>query len=123
MQKVYNTGYFEDVNMKLNPGKEPNSVVLEATVVEQKTGTFSIGGGYSEADGLIGIIEVGDNNFRGTGDKVKIHWEFGGNAGYNNNYEFFTPAPGLTASRLARLQHLQHDQRYTDYVIKNPTYR
>lgn len=93
MQKVYNLGYFEDVNMKLNPGKEPNSVVLQTDVVEQKTGTFSIGGGYSKADGMIGIIELGDNNFRGTGDKVKIHWEFGGVS--NRNYEFSYTRPWL----------------------------
>jgi outer membrane protein insertion porin family len=95
MQKVYNLGYFEDVNMKLNPGKEPNSVVLETSVVEQKTGTFSIGAGYSAADGLIGIIELGDNNFRGTGDKAKIHWEFGGKANYGTNYEFSYTRPWL----------------------------
>lgn len=94
MQKVYNLGYFEDVNMKLNPGKEPNAVVLETSVVEQKTGTFSIGAGYSKADGMVGIIELGDNNFRGTGDKVKMHWEFGGNGG-NKNYEFGYTRPWL----------------------------
>ncbi|GBG58050.1 outer membrane protein assembly factor BamA [Sporomusaceae bacterium FL31] len=94
MQKVYNLGYFEDVNMKLNPGKDPNAVVLETSVVEQKTGTFSIGGGYSKSDGLIGIIELGDNNFRGTGDKVKIHWEFGGEAS-NKNYELGYTRPWL----------------------------
>ncbi len=84
MQKVYNIGYFEDVNMKLNPGREPNGVVLEADVVEQKTGTFTVGGGYSQADGLIGIIEVGDTNYRGTGDKVKVHYEFGGKDSAHN---------------------------------------
>lgn len=94
MQKVYNLGYFEDVNMKLNPGKEPNAVVLETSVVEQKTGTFSIGAGYSKADGMVGIIELGDNNFRGSGDKVKVHWEFGGNGG-NKNYEFGYTKPWL----------------------------
>lgn len=94
MQKVYNLGYFEDVNMKLNPGKEPNAVVLETSVVEQKTGTFSIGAGYSKADGMVGILELGDNNFRGTGDKVKVHWEFGGNGG-NKNYEFGYTKPWL----------------------------
>jgi outer membrane protein insertion porin family len=94
MQKVYNLGYFEDVNMKLNPGKEPNAVVLETSVVEQKTGTFSIGAGYSKADGMVGIIELGDNNFRGSGDKVKVHWEFGGNGG-NKNYEFGYTRPWL----------------------------
>lgn len=84
MQKVYNTGYFEDVNMKLNPGREPNGVVLEADVVEQKTGTFTVGGGYSQADGLIGIIELGDTNYKGTGDKVKVHYEFGGKDSAHN---------------------------------------
>jgi outer membrane protein insertion porin family len=94
MQKVYNLGYFEDVNMKLNPGKEPNAVSLEADVVEQKTGTFSIGGGYSQSDGLVGIIELGDNNLGGTGDKAKIHWEFGGNAS-SRNYELDYTHPWL----------------------------
>lgn len=98
MQKVYNLGYFEDVNMKLNPGKEPNSVVLETSVVEQKTGTFSIGGGYSKSDGMVGIIELGDNNFRGTGDKTKIHWEFGGKAS-NRNWEFGYTRPWLDSKQ------------------------
>ncbi len=97
MQKVYNLGYFEDVNMKLNPGKEPNAVVLEASVVEQKTGTFSIGGGYSKADGMVGIIELGDNNFRGSGDKVKFHWEFGGAS--NRNYEVSYTRPWLDSKQ------------------------
>lgn len=95
MQKVYNLGYFEDVNMKLNPGREPNAVVLETDVVEQKTGVFSIGGGYSQTDGLTGIIELGDDNFRGTGDKVKVHWEFGGNSYESHNYQFSYTRPWL----------------------------
>ena len=94
MQKIYNLGYFEDVNVKLNPGREPNAVVMELSVVEQKTGTFTLGGGYSSSDGLIGIIELADNNFRGTGDKAKIHWEFGGAGGYGN-YELTYTKPWL----------------------------
>ena len=34
------------------------------------TGTFGIGAGYSDADGFIGMVSVGDKNFRGTGDKL-----------------------------------------------------
>lgn len=95
MQKVYNLGYFEDVNMKLNPGTELNGVVLETDVKEQKTASASIGGGYSDADGLIGFIELGDNNFRGTGDQVKIHWEFGGDADSGHNYSLGFTRPWL----------------------------
>lgn len=115
MQKVYNLGYFEDVNMKLNPGKEPNGVVLETSVVEQKTGTFSIGAGYSKADGLVGIIELGDNNFRGTGDKVKVHWEFGGNGG-NNNYEFSYLRPWLDSKQTSLGFNIYNmTNEYSDY--------
>lgn len=116
MQKVYNLGYFEDVNMKLNPGKEPNAVVLETSVVEQKTGTFSIGGGYSKADGLIGIIEVGDNNFRGTGDKVKLHWEFGG--ADSTNYEVGYTRPWLDAKQTSlSFSFYDMTNEYSDYGL------
>ncbi|CQR70597.1 Outer membrane protein assembly factor BamA precursor [Sporomusa ovata DSM 2662] len=114
MQKVYNLGYFEDVNMKLNPGKEPNAVVLEAGVVEQKTGTFSIGGGYSKSDGMIGIIEVGDNNFRGSGDKVKFHWEFGGAS--DRNYEVSFTRPWLDSKQTSLSFSVYNlTNEYTDY--------
>jgi len=115
MQKVQNLGYFEDVNMKLNPGKDPNAVVLETTVVEQKTGRFSIGGGYSQSDGMVGIIEVGDDNFRGTGDKVKLHWEFGGKAS-NKNYEVSYTRPWLDAKQTSLgFSFYDMTNEYTDY--------
>ena len=28
MQRVYNLGFFDDVNVKINPGVEPNAVIL-----------------------------------------------------------------------------------------------
>ena len=115
MQKVFNLGYFEDVNMKLNPGKEPNAIILETSVVEQKTGSLSLGGGYSTADGMVGIIELGDNNFRGISDKVKIHWEFGGNAS-NKNYEFSYTKPWLDAKETSiGFSIFDMTNQYTDY--------
>ena len=115
MQKVQNLGYFEDVNMKLNPGKEPNSVILATTVVEQKTGRFSIGGGYSKSDGMVGIIEVGDDNFRGTGDKVKLHWEFGGQAS-NKNYEISYTRPWLDSKQTSLgFSFYDMTNQYNDY--------
>lgn len=86
MERLYNLGYFEDVNMKLLPGKtNEHDVIIEIDVIEQKTGIVTVGAGYSDADGTVGIIELGDTNFRGTGDKVNLHWEFGG-AGDGKNY-------------------------------------
>lgn len=95
MQRIYNLGYFEDVNMKLNPGQEPNAVEMEVTVVEGNTGTFGIGAGYSDADGFIGMISLGDKNFRGTGDSINLRWEFGGNEHNNKNYELSYTKPWI----------------------------
>lgn len=93
IERIQNLGFFEDVNMKLNPGREPNAVEMEIDVVEQNTGTFGIGAGYSSADGFIGMITVGDKNLRGTGDSVMLRWEFGGVD--NKNYEFTYTKPWL----------------------------
>lgn len=101
VQRVNNLGYFEDVNVKLNPGTEPNSVILETSVVEMKTGTFSIGGGYSDSDGMVGIIELSDRNFLGRGDNAKIAWEFGGDADEYKNYEVSYTHPWLDDKQTA----------------------
>lgn len=85
MQRINNLGFFEDVSMKLNPGREPNSIVLETTVVEKRTGTFGIGAGYSSTDGVLGMIQIGDKNFRGLGDAVNLTYEFGAESSSDNS--------------------------------------
>lgn len=116
MQRVYNLGYFEDVNVKLNPGREPNSVEVEINVVEMNTGTFGIGAGYSNADGFVGMISIGDKNFRGTGDKINIRWEFGGED--NKNYDFSYTRPWLDDKETAATINLYDiTNEYADYDI------
>lgn len=94
MERLYNLGFFEDVNMKLLPGTKEHEVITEIDVVEQKTGVVSVGAGYSESDGMVGILELGENNFRGTGDKVNFHWEFGGSS-EGKNYQISYTRPWI----------------------------
>ena len=116
MQRIYNLGYFEDVNVKLNPGKEPNSVEVEISVVEMNTGTFGIGAGYSSADGFVGMISIGDKNFRGIGDRINIRWEFGGED--NKNYDFSYTRPWLDDKEtMATIQLYDITNEYADYNI------
>lgn len=95
MQRVYNLGYFEDVNMKLNPGAELNSVVLEVDVVEKRTGNFTVGVGYSSQDGIIGLIGVGDRNFRGRGDSINVTFEMSGDDEDAHGWRFMYSKPWL----------------------------
>ena len=116
MQRIYNLGYFEDVNVKLNPGKEPNSVEVEVSVVEMNTGTFGIGAGYSSADGFVGMISIGDKNFRGIGDSINIRWEFGGED--NKNYDFSYTRPWLDDKETrATINLYDITNEYADYNI------
>lgn len=116
MQRIYNLGYFEDVNVKLNPGKEPNSVEVEVSVVEMNTGTFGIGAGYSSADGFVGMISIGDKNFRGIGDTINIRWEFGGED--NKNYDFSYTRPWLDDKETrATINLYDITNEYADYNI------
>lgn len=116
MQRVYNLGYFEDVNIKLNPGREPNGVEVEISVVEMNTGTFGIGAGYSNADGFVGMVSIGDKNFRGIGDKINLRWEFGGED--NKNYDFSYTRPWLDSKETSATINLYDiTNEYADYNI------
>ena len=116
MQRVYNLGFFDDVNMKLNPGVEPNSVVLEVDVVEKRTGNFTVGAGYSSSDGFIGLVGIGDKNFRGIGDAVNLTFEFSGDDTDNRGYMFSYRRPWLDKKETAVTFRLYNrTYRYYDY--------
>jgi outer membrane protein insertion porin family len=52
-------------------------VVVNVNVEEQATGEFSISGGYSTADGLIGEVSVADRNLMGRGQYAKAGFTYG----------------------------------------------
>lgn len=115
VEKVYNLGYFDDVNIRLLEGSTPDKVVIEVDVLEHKTGTVTLGAGYSDSDGIVGIVEVGEDNLRGTGDKIKVHWEFGGTAGYRNySVSYLRPWIDDKATSLGVTIFDRRDS-YTDY--------
>lgn len=116
MQKIYNLGFFEDVNIRLNPGQMPNTVSVEISVVEQSTGTFGIGAGYSDADGFLGMVSIGDKNFRGTGDSINARWEFGGDDETNTNFEVSYIKPWIDDKETtAGLTFYNMTNEYADY--------
>lgn len=120
IQRVYNTGYFEDVNVRLLPGqRNPKDVIVEIDVTEQKTGSVTIGAGYSDSDGLVGILGLAETNLRGTGDKANISWEFGGNTDTNKNYIFSYTHPYLNdAGDSIGFSIFDRESEYDDYNEK-----
>ncbi|MBQ1461811.1 MAG: outer membrane protein assembly factor [Selenomonas sp.] len=116
MQRVYNLGFFEDVNIKMNPGVEPNAVVMELDVKEKRTGSFGIGAGYSTADGVIGMVSIGDTNFRGTGDAVSLTFEKSGSETDARGYTFSWRHPWIDKKEtVGTLRIYNRTYQYDDY--------
>ncbi|HNX75028.1 MAG TPA: BamA/TamA family outer membrane protein [Candidatus Rifleibacterium sp.] len=86
LQRLYNLGFFEEVRRDHLPGKTPEEVVLVIHVVEQKTGRAGVGAGYSSLNGLVGFVNLSQNNFQGDGKRVYMKTEFGGIQNYELGY-------------------------------------
>jgi outer membrane protein insertion porin family len=54
------------------PGSDKTRIIVNIEVVERATGIFSIGGGYSSVDSLVGTIDLAQRNFLGRGWEVAI---------------------------------------------------
>jgi outer membrane protein insertion porin family len=76
-RRLKNLNFFKSVKITNEPGSAPDRVVINVNVEEQPTGEFSVSGGYSTADGLIGEVSVADRNVLGRGEFAKISASFG----------------------------------------------
>jgi outer membrane protein insertion porin family len=63
---------FKSVKISSERGSATDRVVLNVDVEEQRTGAFSVSGGYSTADGFLGEVSVSEQNFLGRGQYVKV---------------------------------------------------
>lgn len=71
-QRVKNLGFFKKVAVTNKPGSAPDKTVLDVRVEEQSTGEFSVGVGYSTAEGPLANIGVRERNLLGTGDDLRV---------------------------------------------------
>ncbi|RLP77155.1 outer membrane protein assembly factor BamA [Xanthobacter tagetidis] len=97
-RRLRNLGYFKNVKVTNEPGSAPDRVILVVDVEDQPTGEFAISGGYSTQDGIIGEISLGEKNFLGRGQYVKLSGSFGQNA---QGAEFSFTEPYFLGYRLA----------------------
>jgi outer membrane protein insertion porin family len=72
-QRIKNLGFFKKVDVTNKPGSAPDKTVLDVKVEEQSTGEFTVGVGYSTAEGPLANIGVRERNLLGTGDDFRIN--------------------------------------------------
>jgi outer membrane protein insertion porin family len=76
-RRLNNLGYFKKVRITNEPGTAPDRVVVNIDLEDQPTGSFSVAGGYSTADGVIGEVSVSESNFLGRGQYVRLAGNWG----------------------------------------------
>jgi len=76
-RRLNNLGYFKKVRITNEPGSAPDRVIVNIDVEDQPTGAFSVAGGYSTADGIIGEGSVTESNFLGRGHYVRVAGNWG----------------------------------------------
>jgi outer membrane protein insertion porin family len=76
-RRLKQLGYFKTVKITTQPGSAPDRVVVDVAIEEDKTGFFSVMGGFGGTGGLSGTVTIGDANFLGTGDVAKASGTIG----------------------------------------------
>ncbi len=77
VQNLNNLGFFDEVDPEVEPGDSPDKEILVFRVKERKTGSISVGGGYSSIQGLVGNVKLEEANLFGKGQNASIDLEFG----------------------------------------------
>jgi len=90
LRRVYNLGFFSEVNPNFAPGKAPDKVVLVVNVKEQSTNTVNFGGGYGERDGWFGFVDLEVNNLFGTGQGLMMKGQ-SGQQSQTYQFKYFNP--------------------------------
>ncbi len=76
-ERVFNLGFFKQVNFDVRPGSREGYMNLIVDVEEQPSGTISLGGGYGTTSGFSIFADIAENNLLGNGQRVGVRFEYG----------------------------------------------
>ncbi|OEU74948.1 MAG: outer membrane protein assembly factor BamA, partial [Desulfuromonadales bacterium C00003107] len=79
-RRINNLGFFEEVNLTTGRGVDDAHMDVEVDVQEKATGSFSIGAGFSSADGLLLQGAVSQDNFLGRALRFDLSAALGGSS-------------------------------------------
>ncbi|MBF0160662.1 MAG: outer membrane protein assembly factor BamA [Magnetococcales bacterium] len=68
--KLQSLNFFESIDVTTPPSGDSELVDVKIKVTEKPTGTFTVGGGYSSQENLLGMASISQNNFLGKGQRM-----------------------------------------------------
>lgn len=77
VEKIYNLGFLEDVNVDVQQPRDPDLADLIFSVKEGKPGVLSAGAGFSSVDRFVGTFQIQHSNLFGRAQRLDMTYEFG----------------------------------------------
>lgn len=78
VEKIYNLGFLEDVQVDVQQPRSADLADLIFTVKEGKPGILSAGAGFSSVDRFVGSLQIQHTNLFGRAQRADASFEFGG---------------------------------------------
>ncbi len=79
MRNLRLLNFFSDVKLRTVAGSSSDKKVIQIAVTEKPTGSLVFGAGYSSTAGLMGNIQINEDNLLGRGQRVSTQLSLGGN--------------------------------------------
>ena len=115
-ENLHRLDYFEEVNISTSPGSQEDRMNLKVDVKEKKTGSFSIGAGYSAVDQFILMGSITQRNLFGRGQSISLDAQLGA---ITNRYNLNFTEPWLFDTRVSASTNIYNWQRIWDEYTQN----
>ncbi len=90
-ERIRALGFFSDAQVNTEPGSAPDQVLVNVDVVEQPTGSLTLGAAFSVAEGAALTFGFRETNFLGRGQTVSLDLSVGADD-QNSTATFVEPA-------------------------------
>ncbi len=70
-------GFFKKTKIERKKGNAKNTMVIDVNVQEARTGSLSVGAGFSSIDSLVAMAQISEKNFRGLGESLSANLRIG----------------------------------------------
>lgn len=91
-------GFFDSVDIGMEPGSAADKVVINVSVVEGSTGDYGASAGYSTVDGILGEVSITERNFLGRGQYVRAAL---GASGSGTSFDFSFTEPRFMGLKIS----------------------
>lgn len=120
VEKIYNLGFLEDVQVDVQQPRSPELADIIFTVKDGKPGILSAGAGFSSVDRFVGSLQVQHTNLFGRAQRADITYEFGSR---RQNFEIGWTDPWFLGHKMSGGIDLFNTLRRRDYGGRSSAFR